>query len=89
MCIQVIMFEGGESVDQAKQTHMITEWSKEAVLKLICQHHKDWANNEHHDCFGEDTPIRDSLDEAVPDRLFCGILEAVDGGHIYVVKVSP
>ena len=89
MSVQVIMFEGGQAVDQAEQTHFITEWSKEAVLKLICEHHEDWKENETHDMFGEDTPIRDSLDEAVPDRLFCGILEAEDGGHIYVVKVSP
>lgn len=90
MCVQVIMFAGNDQVDQATQTFFITEWSKKAVLELICKHYADWGNDAVHDQFeGDNTPIRESLEEAVPDRLFSGILEAEDGGQVYVVKVSP
>lgn len=79
MSIQVIMFMGDEKADQAKHTHFITEWSKEAIMELVNKHPYTAARWD----------MPPAFDETVPDRLWQVDMFRVDRIQLYIIKVSP
>ena len=87
--IKVAIFTGNEGVGP-DHIEEIPEWSKEAVLAKLIEDYRDWASDEYID-EGEEKdmyPIRTTLEEAIPGRMYQGQKDAINGGMIYVVKVD-